>query len=336
MPRLSIIVFVAVLWLSSSLGMAQQPAAYQPQVQPQAQPQIQPQQAVAPPRNPFVVPPAHQAWLDQVLAKWEADSNQVKNFYCDFKRNQHNINGPNPNAVSLYAQEEGKLGYNKPDQGSFEITSSLVWNPKAQPLPDPNQPAPAQAAPLQGEYKPARDTNGQELPGDHWVCSGKNIYQYRAYATPKKQLVVTPIPPQMQGEQIVDGPLPFLFGAKAEKLKARFWFEPAKELCKEGYIGIHAKPKFAKDAVEYSDVWIALRNEPGKPLMPAGLRVLHPNGSWDEYVFDLNGAQVNGMLAGLMNSLFSEPRTPFGWERVVENMQMPQQAQQPQPNNNIK
>ena len=56
--------------------------------------------------------------------------------------------------------------------------------------------------------------------GEHWVCDGENVYEYRH---DQKQLVVRPIPPAMQGQAIVDGPLPFLFGAEADKLKARYW-----------------------------------------------------------------------------------------------------------------
>ena len=64
-----------------------------------------------------------------------------------------------------------------------------------------------------------RDAGGQgdwivkkDAIGEHWVCDGQNVYEYRH---DQKQLVVRPIPPAMQGKAIVDGPLPFLFGAEA-------------------------------------------------------------------------------------------------------------------------
>lgn len=283
------------------------------------QPGVAPQQQA----SPFQLSPAYQQWLDKVLTQWEADSQKVDNFYCDFDRRMHNIMGPSDGRP--FAEEKGKLGYNKPDRGSFQITESKVWTPKSQPanpnqLPtqEPNQPA--------GSYEIRKDANGNPEPGEHWVCNGQNIYEYRQH---DKKLVVRPIPANMQGKQIVNGPLPFLFGAEADKLKKRFWLEPAKELCGGSNIGIHAKPKFQADAAEYSDVWVVLRNEPGKPLMPAGIRILHPNQSWDEYVFHLKDAQVNARLAGLFADLFKEPRTPWGWERIVEQIPPDAQAQQP-------
>lgn len=301
---------------SLAVCLASYTSAQQPQqgIAPAAQPQ---QQA------PFVVPQVWQAWLDQVLVKWEEDSKTVNNFYCDFDRRVHNIAGPADGGP--FAHEKGKLGYQQPDRGSFQITESKVWVPKPQPA-NPNQlPAqePNQSA---GSYEVRKDANGNDEPGEHWVCNGKNIYEYRRH---DKKLVVRPIPPEMQGKQIVNGPLPFLFGAEAEKLKQRFFLEPAQALCVGNNVGIHAKPKFQSDAAEYSDVWVVLRNEPGKPLMPAGIRILHPNQSWDEYVFHLKDAQVNARLAGLLAELFNEPRTPWGWERIVEQIPPNAQAQQP-------
>src|SRR5690606_19259074 len=89
MPRTSHVLFALVaVTLSVSIVSAQQPAPAkapsqqqhaQQQMQVQPRPQIQPQ-------APFHVEAAHQAWLDQVLAKWEADSKTVTNFYCDFER----------------------------------------------------------------------------------------------------------------------------------------------------------------------------------------------------------------------------------------------------------
>lgn len=328
MPRTLVALVVLVF---SSVTAAQQPAA-----QPQSPPQpaavppagaVPPQQMApaGPPVSPFQVAPEHQAWLEQVLLKWEKDSKTVNNFYCDFQRKTFNIAGPADGGP--FAQEDGKLAYHKPDRGSFEIVNSLVWTPKSQAavpnqLPEQNQPAAA------GEYLPRKDVDGNVEPGEHWVCDGKSVYEYRRH---DKTLVVNPLPPNMQGQQIVDGPLPFLFGADAAKLKERFWMQPAPDLCRGNFIGIHAKPKLQAGAAEYSDVYVVLRNEQGKPLMPAGLRVVHPNKSWDQYEFKLANAQVNPVIAGWFAELFQEPRTPIGWKRVVQPLQpQVQQAQQPQ------
>ncbi len=299
------------------LSFLAQPLAAQPPAAPSSPPRaIAPAQSAA--RNPFNVSSGDQAWLDQVLDKWEADSAEVHNFYSDFERDVHNGFGPGGGQPTR--KEKGKLGYTRPDKGSFQITESLVWESK------PQATSPSAGQPAEGDWvKEAGD-----MPGEHWVCNGKQVYQYR---NTEKQLVVTPIPPDMQGNAIVDGPLPFLFGAEAEKLKARYWIRPAKELSNTTLLGLHVKPKFQKDAANYSDVWVVLRNEQRKPLMPAGIRIRLPDGSWEEYRFKLTEAQVNARLPQIFGTLFQTPRTPWGWKKVVEPMQGPPvQAQRPPAN----
>ena len=56
------------------------------------------------------------------------------------------------------------------------------------------------------------------------MCDGKSVFEYRHQ---DKHLVERPIPKELQGQSIVDGPLPFLFGAEAAKLKARYWLRIA-------------------------------------------------------------------------------------------------------------
>ncbi len=320
MPRTSHLLIALLAALSPAAFLAaQQPLA--PAAQPPAV-----SAATAATRTPFIVEPAHQAWLDQVLAKWEQDSATVTTFYCDFERDVHNMLGPANGQP--YAREKGKLGYTKPDKGSFQITEALVWTPEQQPPTQPNAAptTPPANAQLKGSYLPPKNGDGKEEPGEHWVCSGKNVYEYRRH---DKKLVVTPIPPEMQGKEIVNGPLPFLFGAETEKLKQRYWLRPVPEMCNDKFIGIQAKPKFQADAANYSDVWIVLRNESGQPLMPAGLRILHPDKSWHEFRFNLKSAQVNPVVAGWFAQLFQEPRTPWGWERIEEPLRQAQAPQTP-------
>lgn len=306
-------------------GQAQsQPSApqYGQPTQP-AQPATgqQPAMEVQPvvPVNPFNVSAAEQAWIHNLLVKWEKDSEQVKTFYCEFERDVYNQFGPPGRPMNL---ERGKVGFIAPDKGSFEITETKTWTPASvAPGTDP-----AQAPP--GEYKVH-----EGVKGDHWVCDGEFLYEHR-FNTEPKQLVVTPIPPGMQGKEIVNGPLPFLFGAKADDLEKRYWFRVAKELCDEKYtrIGIHAKPKYQTDLANFTDVFVVLRNEPNELLMPMALRMVdsprdHQQRaySYSEYRFNLRDARVNARLDKWFSGMFLAPRTPRGWVRVEEGLQQAQQ-----------
>src|SRR6185437_5619461 len=95
-----------------------------------------------------------------------------------------------------------------------------VWTYNAAFGPGPDKPMRTEngvlryAQPDKGMYKIESDG------GEHWLCDGKAIYEFR-YST--KQLIENRLPPQLQGKAIADGPLPFVFGIDANKLKQRYW-----------------------------------------------------------------------------------------------------------------
>jgi TIGR03009 family protein len=287
---------VLALSIAATLAIAQ-PAA--PLAQPQQLQAQAPAAAVAPQLPPeFRLNPIEQAYLDQILAAWEISSAKVDQFQCPFERWEYN-NAFGPAPDKPLSIEKGELSYRKPDKGSFQITQVMKW--QAKPVPQGQAP-PAVA---EGEYAVQ-----SEAVGEHWVCDGKSVFEYRH---DQKQLVERPIPPEMQGKAIVDGPLPFLFGAEAAKLKARYWMriEPRQnqeEIC------IQALPKWQADAADYSKVEVILDRA---QLMPKAMQVHLPNRDRHVYMFVLKEAAVNGYMQRIM-ALFAAPRTPPGWKRVVE------------------
>ena len=115
----------------------------------------------------------------------------------------------------------------------------------------------------------------------------------------------------MQGKAIVDGPLPFLFGAEAAKLKARY-FMRAEQPQNPNEILIIARPRFPADAADYRQVDVMLDRQ---RMMPKAMQVHLPNGDRHVYMFDIANAEVNGHLQRIM-ALFKRRATPWGWKRV--------------------
>jgi TIGR03009 family protein len=254
----------------------------------------------APAGPPFQLTDTDQAYVDQILQMWENTSKEIKTFDSPFERWEYDpVFGP---TEVPFIKSKGQLSYSKPDKGSFKINETERYVQK-----DPNQP---------GKYEPQK----QEV-GEHWVCDGKAIYQYNHE---KKQLVVSPLPEHMRGQSIVDGPLPFLFGAEAAKLKVRYWIR-----CKESNaqrIWLEAYPRTQEDAANYHHVDVMLDR---KTMMPAAIQVHLPNGrNRTVYMFN-DKPSVNGALDALFGSIFSSPRTPLGWTRVVEDLSATPQANQP-------
>ncbi len=283
---------------------AQQPAQVQtPQVQAGVAPQ--------PPAN-FQNSPADQDYLNTLLATWEKKSSAVVNFRCKFARYTYNSFGVPPGSVmpehqGKFSEATGELSYRAPDRGSFEVTQLSVWTPKPR--------AADATGPIEGSFEVQKDGDGNDAGGEHWVCDGKSIYEFKQQ---QKELVERPIPPEMQGQRIVDGPLPFLFGAEAEKLKARYWFRICREpsLTNDSQLCIQAMPKYQADAANYKTV-LVIFDMKHEYLMPKGIVVYHPDNSRDSYSFDLVSAQINRQFGQLFEAIFSAPRTPFGWKKVV-------------------
>lgn len=248
---------------------------------------------------PFQLSDVEQQFVDQILQMWENKSNEVKTFDCKFNRWEYDpVFGP-ANDPSI--KSKGQLSYSKPDKGSFKIEEIERYVQK-----DPKQP---------GTY----EVQKHEV-GEHWVCDGKAIFEYKH---DKKQLVVQALPEEMRGQSIVDGPLPFLFGAEAEKLKTRYWIRSRQS--DAATIWLEAYPRTQADAANYHHVDVMLDR---KTMMPSAIQMHMPNGR-NRAVYMFEQPSVNGTLDALLGSLFSSPRTPLGWTRVVEELPSAPQATQP-------
>jgi TIGR03009 family protein len=205
-------------------------------------------------------------------------------------------------------KNKGELSFGRPDKGSFRITEIHTW--KETP-PPPGQPAPPE--------KKGTWLHQPTAIGEHWVCDGKSVFEYRH---DQKHLVERQIPPQFQGQAIVDGPLPFLFGADAEKLKARYWMRLEPQQNPE-QIWLVALPKLQAQAADFRAVEVILDRQ---RLLPTHMQVHLPNGDRHVYTFNIASASINSPLQKLQ-AFFTRPRVPGGWKRIVEQMPMEQAAQ---------
>ena len=134
-----------------------------------------------------------------MLDTWEVQSGKVNTFKCEFERWEYNpAFGPGPD-IPLN-KNKGELSFRNPTKAASRSRKSNVDSePPRRQASTPTQPA-------KGDWVQQPDAIGE-----HWVCDGKSVFEYRH---DEKQLVERPIPPQLQGKAIVDGPLPFLFGAR--------------------------------------------------------------------------------------------------------------------------
>ncbi len=133
--------------------------------------------------------------LEQILQAWEKRTAQIERMKGDFRRYEYD---------SVFAVEKRTIGqfwFESPDKARMDFK------------PDPELPNP-----------PLNDVNGKKfaVQGDDpksWICNGKEILDIDLA---NKSYNRVQIPVAYQGKNITNGPLPFLFGMKAEDMKARY------------------------------------------------------------------------------------------------------------------
>jgi TIGR03009 family protein len=290
---------------------AQQPQTAQPQAAAPAPGPVAPQMPPGFPLNPL-----QQAAVDQALNAWQTQSGKIITFSCPFDRLEYvRAFGPIINGQSApLNKNKGQLSYSKPDKGSFQIDK--IYTYKELPPAAGDQ----AGAPRRGDW--ALQPNAI---GEHWVCDGKSVYEFRS---DQKQVIERPLPPRAPGESIIDGPLPFLFGAESEKLKQRYWIRIDERNGDPNQIWLNAWPKFQEQAANFRQVDVILDRQ---LQLPAAMRVTLPNGDQHVYAFEIKKANINGALQRLQNALFERPRTPLGWKHVVENVPVAQAPDQQAP-----
>jgi TIGR03009 family protein len=288
--RLASLLFLSLVFVVAMIGVVERVHAQAPGAAPPPPPS---RVATVPPQPQVPAPlsPQEQAALDQLLAAWEARSAAVQTWSCTFHKWEYdNAWGGQVNGQAVAATEKtGEIKYAAPDKGLFRVKESKQWNQKT------------------GQYETAVNE-----PGDHWVCNGQSIFEFRHA---ERKLVENRLPKEMQGKAITDGPLPFVFGAKAETLKKRYWMRIITPPQVTDQIWLEALPRFQADAANYSKVELILQT---RDLMPFAIQIYKPgNLAREVYQFDQQNNLINAAMNIFQN--FAKPMTPFGYKYVLED-----------------
>ncbi len=251
---------------------------------------------------PFTLTESQQNLLDQILNKWEKQSDKVKTFKCAFTRWEYDSAFGNPKENSLKSTGQGQIKYKAPDCGQYSITSLE-------------------------EFDAATGVTRPKTEGlDHWMCDGKAIFEFNAE---KKLLIERRLPPDMRGKAISDGPLPFIFGAKAEQLKRRYWMRdttPKDQIGKT--IWLEAIPKFQQDAANFQSATVILNDA---DCMPQGLRIFLPGGKANsDYAFVSGKTNDLTAVFDFLAPNLSPAMRLTGWKHVVEDDGSGSQAAPPE------
>ncbi|HEX3656552.1 MAG TPA: TIGR03009 domain-containing protein [Pirellulales bacterium] len=170
----------------------------------------------------------------------------------------------------------------------------------------------------QGEIRYVRPDKGlyrvKSKGGEHWMCDGRAIYEF---SSAKSQLIESRLPPELWGKAIADGPLPFVFGVDAGKLKQRYWMRITTPQQAKGQVWLEAYPRTRQDAANFKRVDIIL-TEAG--LEPYALQMYEPQGKVRK-VYQFADLSINSSLHKVQEFMggFVSPQTPLGWRHIIQD-----------------
>lgn len=226
--------------------------------------------------------------LLKILKDWEHSSAKLKKLQGEHVRWEYDY------VFGVVKRNLGKFYYESPDKGRIDLK------------PDKDAVKPVSGKPPVDQRK--HWENGklvafkiQEGQSERWYCDGQLITQVDEVAKTALQIL---IPKENQGERIIDGPLPFLFGMPADKAVLRFDLKLISN--KDGKATIHAIPKLRADAANYRLAQIILDLD---TYLPDAVRLIDPAGT-KETVFLFKKMQANSLNIGAI----------FGADPFVPNL----------------
>lgn len=301
------------IWLSALIGLLtlSQVDLASAQNQPRQQPRIRPGQSAQQPRptggrivdaqaqnqapagppEKFQLSPAEQKRVDDMLDFWQKKTAGIQTLSARFGRWVYNpVFGPKNFAQRFTI---GEIRYAAVDKGMIKEDVVKEFDP---------QKAAA------GDKQPYTEKKG--VIGEHWVCTGQSVYEYDHQG---KKLNEIKLPTEMQGKAIAEGPLPFMFGAKADTIKKRYWIREIPRTAEDQPYRLELKPKLAGE--NYSLIQIGL--DP-KKFLPTEM-VLYELNKMGKSSYAFRDMQANAPTHKVGNFLnrFIAPKIPSGYELIV-------------------
>ena len=208
--------------------------------------------------------------LDRILEFWSAASEDIQRLQGKHFRIVYDT------AFEVEKQSEGEFAYEKADKGRIDIKPVQVTPQLI--AARAKEGADAKAAKRRSQVRLKKDGTPFVLvleQPEQWSCDGQRVY---SVDMEKKEAVVANLPADMQGRNIMNSPLPFLFGLPPDKAKHRFTifftgskFDPASG---KAYLTIF--PRLPQDAQSWrqADVILDL-----KEFLPVAVQLLDPAGT---------------------------------------------------------
>ncbi|MEX0728444.1 MAG: PASTA domain-containing protein [Planctomycetaceae bacterium] len=140
----------------------------------------------------------------------------------------------------------------------------------------------------EGETKKVDNKTFKVEPADPemWISNGTEIIQVHVK---DKTFSRIPLPEDIQGKNIMDGPLPFLFGMPANVAKVRYDMQLLEVNEEAKTVWVKVKPLWQADAANYSEATLIISTV---TYLPYAVKLVHPGGN-EQTVYKFEQLDIN-------------------------------------------
>ncbi|MEJ7590008.1 MAG: PASTA domain-containing protein [Planctomycetaceae bacterium] len=229
--------------------------------------------------------------LEQLLRDWAAASEKIERLEGEHLRRVYDM------TYEVEKLSQGRFYFETPDKGRINITPVEITDKMLDQRANGEVPT-----------KKRKDSKPFELKSDQeecWSCDGLRVYEMDVA---QKQARVAQLPADMQGKNIMDSPLPFLFGMPPEKAKRRFAMSLMRPIVPaSGRAYLHIEPRLPQDAGNWASADVILNL---KTFLPDAVQLVDPAGT-KITVYSFSNLKVNENK--FLDSLFDkqDPKTRF-------------------------
>ena len=239
---------------TSSLLAQSQTAEMRPDPRPAASLQrVAMQQQVAAPEQQV----SPELW--KLLDDWAKGSSGIQKLSGEHER--HVYDG----AFEIEKVSNGKFWYEFPDKGRIDVNPIKITNAM---IADRSKP--------DAKVELKKNRQPYELKTDdaeRWLCDGEKLYDIN---DAQKSAKVAHLPPELRGQNIMNSPLPFLFGMPADKAIERFHMKIDRDYRPEyNVVLLTAEPRWRQDKENWQSAQIYLDT---KTYLPSAVKLIDPAG----------------------------------------------------------
>jgi len=224
--------------------------------------------------------------LWQLLNDWAKGSGGITSLYGQHERHVYDT------AFEIEKVSNGKFWYESPDKGRIDVAAIKI-TPKM--LEERTAP----------DAKVERKQNGMpyELKSDdseRWLCDGEKVYDIN---DAQKSAKIAHLPPELRGLNIMNSPLPFLFGMPADKAVGRYNMRIEKDYRPDyNVVLLSAEPRWRQDKENWKSAQIYLDT---KTFLPSAVKLVDAAGT-RRTVYKFSDMKVGQRIV----DMFKDPWNP--------------------------